>query len=82
MNQRSHILYENLKGFVQRMDMNVVKKDLPPKTVFVITVKLSQLQRRLYRKFLDAHGYAASSSSDKRASCFFAGYTTLAQVLR
>lgn len=82
MNQRSHILYEQLKGFVQRMDMNVVKKDLPPKTVFVITVKLSQLQRRLYRKFLDAHGYAGSSSSDRRASCFFAGYTTLAQVLR
>ncbi|KAJ4777566.1 DNA repair and recombination protein RAD54 [Rhynchospora pubera] len=80
MNQRSHILYEQLKGFVQRMDMNVVKKDLPPKTVFVITVKLSQLQRRLYRKFLDVHGYAGSSSSDRRAACFFAGYTTLAQI--
>ncbi|KAA3472957.1 protein CHROMATIN REMODELING 20 [Gossypium australe] len=35
MNQRSHILYEQLKGFVQRMDMSVVKKDLPPKTVFI-----------------------------------------------
>ena len=52
MNQRSHILYEQLKGFVQRMDMNVVKKDLPPKTVFVIAVKLSPMQRVLYVKLL------------------------------
>ncbi|RVW30979.1 Protein chromatin remodeling 20 [Vitis vinifera] len=38
MNQRSHILYEQLKGFVQRMDMSVVKNDLPPKTVFVMAI--------------------------------------------
>ncbi|CAL9164856.1 protein CHROMATIN REMODELING 20-like isoform X1 [Musa acuminata AAA Group] len=83
MNQRSHILYEQLKGFVQRMDMNVVKKDLPPKTVFVITVKLSPLQRKLYRKFLDVHGFTGDKiSSEKtiRPRCFFANYQALAQV--
>ncbi|EHA8587106.1 protein CHROMATIN REMODELING 20 [Cocos nucifera] len=83
MNQRSHILYEQLKGFVQRMDMNVVKKDLPPKTVFVITVKLSPLQRKLYKKFLDVHGFTSDKvSSEKtiRRSCFFAGYQALAQI--
>ncbi|PKA46223.1 DNA repair and recombination protein RAD54 [Apostasia shenzhenica] len=78
MNQRSHILYEQLKGFVQRMDMNVVKKDLPPKTVFVITVKLSPLQRKLYRRFLDLHVFASDKVS--RRSCFFAGYQALAQI--
>lgn len=83
MNQRSHILYEQLKGFVQRMDMNVVKKDLPPKTVFVISVKLSPLQRKLYRRFLDLHGFTVdkvSSDSGRRRSGFFAGYQTLAQI--
>ncbi|XP_008807947.1 protein CHROMATIN REMODELING 20 isoform X2 [Phoenix dactylifera] len=83
MNQRSHILYEQLKGFVQRMDMNVVKNDLPPKTVYVITVKLSPLQRKLYKKFLDVHGFASDKvSSEKtiRRSCFFAGYQALAQI--
>ncbi|XP_074572269.1 protein CHROMATIN REMODELING 20 isoform X2 [Curcuma longa] len=83
MNQRSHILYEQLKGFVQRMDMNVVKKDLPAKTVFVITVKLSPLQRKLYKKFLDVHGFTRDSiSSEKmiRKRCFFAGYQALAQI--
>ncbi|XP_058095092.1 protein CHROMATIN REMODELING 20 isoform X2 [Magnolia sinica] len=80
MNQRSHILYEQLKGFVQRMDMNVVKKDLPPKIVFVITVKLSALQRKLYKRFLDAHGFTGSNESSIRRRCFFAGYQALAQI--
>lgn len=82
MNQRSHILYEQLKGFVQRMDMNVVKKDLPPKTVFVISVKLSPLQRKLYKRFLDVHGFTNDRASNEkmRKRCFFVGYQALAQV--
>ncbi|KAH9706876.1 protein CHROMATIN REMODELING 20 [Citrus sinensis] len=83
MNQRSHILYEQLKGFVQRMDMNVVKKDLPPKTVFVITVKLSPLQRRLYKRFLDLHGFTNDRvSNEKIRKSFFAGYQALAQLTK
>lgn len=82
MNQRSHILYEQLKGFVQRMDMNVVKKDLPPKTVFVIAVKLSPLQRKLYRQFLDVHGFTTGKLYDEKMPkrSFFAGYQALAQI--
>ncbi|KAK1260994.1 Chromatin structure-remodeling complex protein SYD [Acorus gramineus] len=82
MNQRSHILHEQLKGFVQRMDMNVVKKDLPPKTEFVIIVKLSPLQRKLYKRFLDVHGFTNGkiSSEKVRRSCFFAAYQALAQI--
>ncbi|KAJ4968959.1 hypothetical protein NE237_015660 [Protea cynaroides] len=82
MNQRSHILYEQLKGFVQRIDMNVVKKDLPPKTVFVIAVKLSPLQREMYRKFLHVHGFTNDKVSGEkiRKRSFFAGYQALAQI--
>uniref|UniRef100_A0A452YC62 Transcriptional regulator ATRX n=1 Tax=Aegilops tauschii subsp. strangulata TaxID=200361 RepID=A0A452YC62_AEGTS len=81
MNQRSHILYEQLKGFVQRMDMNVVKNDLPPKKVFVITVKLSQLQRKLYRRFLDVHGFSSGTSEKPyQHGGFFAKYQKLAQI--
>lgn len=82
MNQSSHILYEQLKGFVQRMDMNVMKDDLPPKTVFVIAVKLAPLQRKLYKRFLDVHGFrnvqVSSEKIQKRS--FFAGYQALAQI--
>nr|GMC50152.1 protein CHROMATIN REMODELING 20 isoform X1 [Ipomoea batatas] len=82
MNQRSHILYEQLKGFVQRMDMNVVKKDLPPKIVFVISVKLSPLQRQLYKRFLDVHGFTKDKVTGEkiRKRSFFAGYQALAQI--
>ncbi|XXG90588.1 hypothetical protein AAC387_Pa12g2318 [Persea americana] len=83
MNQRSHILYEQLKGFVQRMDMTVVVKDLPPKTVFVITVKLSPLQRKLYKRFLDVHGFTngkVTGEKSMRRRCFFASYQALAQI--
>lgn len=82
MNQRSHILYEQLKGFVQRVDMNVVKKDLPPKTVFVIAVKLSPLQRKLYKKFLDVHGFTEGKvyGEKMRKRSFFAGYQALLQI--
>ncbi|CAK8572305.1 unnamed protein product [Lathyrus sativus] len=82
MNQRSHILYEELKGFVQRMDMNVVKKDLPPKTVFVLTVKLSPLQRKLYKRFLDVHGFTDVRENHEklRKRSFFAGYQALARI--
>ncbi|KAK1356807.1 hypothetical protein POM88_050063 [Heracleum sosnowskyi] len=66
MNQRSHIMYEQLKGFVQRMDMNVVKKDLPPKSVLVIAVKLSPLQRKLYKRFLDVHGFTKGKVSAEK----------------
>ncbi|KAF3678002.1 hypothetical protein FXO37_04572 [Capsicum annuum] len=83
MNQRSHILYEHLKGFVQRMDMNVVKMDLPPKTVYVMSVKLSPLQRKLYKRFLDVHGFTKDKVSGEKIMkrSFFAGYQALAQVL-
>lgn len=82
MNLRSHILYEQLKGFVQRMDMNVVKKDLPPKTVFVLTVKLSPLQRKLYQRFLRVHGFTKDRVSGEimKKRSFFAGYQALAQI--
>ncbi|KAL3650059.1 hypothetical protein CASFOL_006462 [Castilleja foliolosa] len=79
MNQRSHILYEQLKGFVQRMDTGVVKNDLPPKTVFVISVKLSPLQRKLYKQFLDVHGFTKDKASGEKIS-FFKGYQALAQI--
>lgn len=81
MNERSHILYEQLKGFVQRMDMNVVKNDLPPKTVFVIKVKLSSMQRKLYRKCLEKRGLTNENSEKAVKRCFFSCYQILSQIL-
>jgi len=59
-----------------------VKKDLPPKTVFVITVKLSPLQRKLYKRFIDVHGFSnvKENQENLRKRSFFAGYQALARV--
>lgn len=81
MKERSYVLSETLKGFVQRMGLSVVKKDLPPKTVFVITVRLSPIQKKLYKRFLDVHGFTADKIyNEKMKRGFFAGYQALAQV--
>nr|XP_011466019.1 PREDICTED: protein CHROMATIN REMODELING 20 [Fragaria vesca subsp. vesca]XP_011466020.1 PREDICTED: protein CHROMATIN REMODELING 20 [Fragaria vesca subsp. vesca] len=81
MKERSYVLSETLKGFVQRMGLSVVKKDLPPKTVFVITVRLSPIQKKLYKRFLDVHGFTADRIyNEKMKRGFFAGYQALAQI--
>ncbi|KAL0340798.1 UNVERIFIED_CONTAM: protein CHROMATIN REMODELING 20 [Sesamum radiatum] len=80
--QNNLMEYYCLKGFVQRMDTSVVKKDLPPKTVFVIAVKLSPLQRELYKRFLDIHGFTKDKASGEKIfkRSFLAGYQALAQI--
>ncbi|KAF6144435.1 hypothetical protein GIB67_024662 [Kingdonia uniflora] len=76
MSQRSHILHEQLKGFVQRLGPSVVSKDLPPKTVNVLYVNQSSIQRKLCRRFID------KVCGDKIARMsFFAGYKKLSQIL-
>ncbi|KAL2624343.1 hypothetical protein R1flu_008588 [Riccia fluitans] len=56
MKIRALALNKHLKGFVQRMDSSVLKDELPPKVVYVISVRLSKLQRRLYEQYLQTHG--------------------------
>jgi len=52
MNKRSHILFEQLKGFVQRRSMNVVKNDLPPKKVFCYYRKAISAAEKAIQKIL------------------------------
>lgn len=84
MNQRSHVLYEQLKGFVQRMGMNVMKDELPPKVVYVISVKLSSLQRKLYVRFLEYHGFTKNDkivyAKGPQRKCFFSAYHSLSKI--
>eukprot|EP00667_Euglena_gracilis_P002580 EG_transcript_2584 len=51
MRHRLYMLTEDLKGFVQRMDQSLLEAELPPKTEFVVTVRLTKLQRELYRLY-------------------------------
>ncbi|EFX66174.1 hypothetical protein DAPPUDRAFT_332470 [Daphnia pulex] len=52
MKQRSHVLYKMLEGIVQRFDSSFLAPFLPPKYEYVLYLKLSDLQRKLYEQYL------------------------------
>ncbi|KAJ7569529.1 hypothetical protein O6H91_01G082600 [Diphasiastrum complanatum] len=79
MKQRAHVLHQQLKGFVQRKDTTVLKDELPSKSVWVISVRLSELQRRLYTRFLEAHGCFKADGKIRRSFLFYA-YHSLAKI--
>lgn len=53
MKQRAHVLHELVSGCVQRRDYRVLADTLPPKQEYVISFRLSPVQDKLYRLFLD-----------------------------
>ncbi|XP_070818931.1 transcriptional regulator ATRX [Chaetodon trifascialis] len=53
MKKRAHILYEMLAGCVQRKDYTALTKFLPPKHEYVLSVRITPLQCKLYRYYLE-----------------------------
>lgn len=81
MKHRAHVLHKQLQGFVQRKTMSVLKDELPSKCVYVISVRLSPLQRALYLKFLETYGLQNGTLVKQSGRSFlFEAYHTLAKV--
>lgn len=74
MKRRTHLLSRILQDCVHRVGPEVLRAELPPLTEFVISVRLSPLQRQLYRQFL-------SLDSTVRQGQFFAQYSALQPLL-
>ncbi|XP_063751785.1 transcriptional regulator ATRX-like isoform X2 [Eleginops maclovinus] len=53
MKKRAHVLHAMLAGCVQRRDYSELTQFLPPKHEYVLAVRLSPHQNRLYRYYLD-----------------------------
>uniref|UniRef100_A0A8C4E5I2 DNA helicase n=1 Tax=Dicentrarchus labrax TaxID=13489 RepID=A0A8C4E5I2_DICLA len=53
MKKRAHILYEMLAGCVQRKDYTALTKFLPPKHEYVLSVRMTPIQCKLYRYYLE-----------------------------
>uniref|UniRef100_A0A8B9CP63 Transcriptional regulator ATRX n=1 Tax=Anser brachyrhynchus TaxID=132585 RepID=A0A8B9CP63_9AVES len=53
MKKRAHILYEMLAGCVQRKDYTALTKFLPPKYEYVLEVRMTPIQCKLYQYYLD-----------------------------
>jgi transcriptional regulator ATRX len=54
MKQRSYVLVEELKNFVDRKDQSILVRDLPQKKEYVVYFKLTKFQKRIYKLFLNA----------------------------
>ncbi|XP_078494197.1 uncharacterized protein LOC778547 isoform X2 [Ciona intestinalis] len=52
MKKRSHVLHELLAGCVQRKDVNCLREQLMPKHEYVLFVRLTPVQIRLYEQYL------------------------------
>nr|CAB3224710.1 transcriptional regulator ATRX [Phallusia mammillata] len=84
MKNRCHILHEMLSGFVQRKDYTALAQYLCDKHEFIIKVRLSPLQIKLYQHYLDTctnrgsnqHAIVASSKD----TGLFADYQNLMRV--
>uniref|UniRef100_A0A3B4EL75 RAD54 like 2 n=1 Tax=Pygocentrus nattereri TaxID=42514 RepID=A0A3B4EL75_PYGNA len=61
MRYRSHVLHSLLEGFVQRRGHDVLRTHLPTKEEHVILVRLSPLQRALYKEFMNRFREAGNS---------------------
>merc|ERR1719220_2916485 len=53
MKKRSFILNDLLKGCMQRLDYNVLVPYLMPKLEYVLTIQLGELQKTLYKYYLE-----------------------------
>ncbi|XP_035999198.1 transcriptional regulator ATRX [Fundulus heteroclitus] len=53
MKKRAHVLHAVLAGCVQRRDYSELAQFLPPKHEYVLLVRISPLQHKLYRYYLD-----------------------------
>lgn len=53
MKKRSHVLHKLLDGCVQRMDYSILAESLKPKKEYVLKVRLTETQIKLYRHYFE-----------------------------
>ncbi|XP_076468089.1 uncharacterized protein LOC143298937 isoform X2 [Babylonia areolata] len=70
MKNRAHILHELLAGCVQRRDYSSLTKFLPPKQEYVISVRLSEVQIKLYEEYLKRNGQVEGQITTRGAQLF------------
>ncbi|KAH7725566.1 SNF2-related [Aphelenchoides avenae] len=65
--QRTHVLVQMLRGFVQRRTQHILKKILPESKEYVVLLRKSPVQHALYRSFVL---YASDEIREQNANFF------------
>ncbi|KAL8181242.1 UNVERIFIED_CONTAM: hypothetical protein K2H54_050653, partial [Gekko kuhli] len=83
MKKRAHILYEMLAGCVQRKDYTALTKFLPPKYEYVLAVRMTPLQCKLYQFYLDhltGVGNSTEGGRGKAGAKLFQDFQMLSRI--
>ncbi|XP_069468686.1 transcriptional regulator ATRX [Ambystoma mexicanum] len=83
MKKRAHILYEMLAGCVQRRDYTALTKFLPPKYEYVLAVRMTPIQCKLYRYYLDhltGTTFGGEGSRGKTGTKLFQDFQMLSRI--
>ncbi|XP_072294737.1 transcriptional regulator ATRX [Eucyclogobius newberryi] len=83
MKKRAHILYEMLNGCVQRKDYSALTKFLPPKHEYVLSVRMTPIQCRLYRYYLEhftGAGNAVEGGRGRTGTKLFQDFQMLSRI--
>ena len=67
MKHRAHVLHRQLQGFVQRRSHAVLKRALPEKSEKVFFVRLTPIQRTIYKRFMQELMFNKSVSNPLKA---------------
>lgn len=77
MKRRAHVLHKTLEGCVQRFDYSVLTPYLPPKEEYVISIRITDTQEKLYRHYLEND---SSRGSAGKGAQLFADFQQLQRV--
>ncbi|XP_054648215.1 transcriptional regulator ATRX isoform X2 [Dunckerocampus dactyliophorus] len=83
MKKRAHILYEMLAGCVQRKDYTALTKFLPPKHEYVLSIRVTPIQCKLYKYYLEHFtgvGKALEGSRGRAGTKLFQDFQMLSRI--
>ncbi|KAK0085266.1 hypothetical protein PV325_005517 [Microctonus aethiopoides] len=76
MKKRAHVLHKMLEGSVQRFDYSVLMPFLPPKQEYVILLRLTDVQVKLYQYYIDKK----ARQQVRMGSTLFADFQALQRI--
>lgn len=80
MRRRAHVLHKLLDGCVQRRDYAVLAPFLPPKHEYVISLKLTPMQVKLYKFYMESKAKQNEESGARKGSILFQDFQNLQRI--
>lgn len=80
MKKRSFVLHKKLQPFVERKEFTILKDELPKKHEYVVYVPLTDVQKRLYKLYLDNLKSELGESEKIKGNHLLPDYTYLRKI--